>query len=619
MSNPSSRFSLLSLSALGIVFGDIGTSPLYAYKTVLILAGCAPNTQTILGSVSLIVWTLMMITSIKYISLAMRMDNDGEGGILALMFLLGLKTKSRPTIVVIGLMGAALIYGDGAMTPSISVLSALEGLHIISPSFEVFILPSAIIILILLFAIQPKGTANIGAAFGPIMAIWFCTIGLLGVYGVIQHPSIMVALNPMYGLSYLFTHGSTGFLLLGGVFLCVTGAEALYADMGHFGAKAIRTAWFWVVFPCLILNYLGQAALVLDGVSIEHNIFYTLCPREFLIPLVLLATIATIIASQSIITGVFSMTRQAIKMGWLPRLRIIQTSSLGVGQIYVGAANWLLMFATLGVTIGFASSNELASAYGIAVSATMLLTSVLLFTALREVWHWGVIKAGVISGLFILIDGAFLGSNLLKFTHGGYVPIMLAIFIVSIMTIWHKGIRSISVRLREKNISLEMFMDNIKKEHLSRVPGTAVFMTRSDVIPPAVMIWHVKKNHVLHQQVFILTVNTLSIPWCKKNNRLSAKELGSNVWRIVVNYGFMEQPNIPHVLENLNAYGYDIHLTDMTYYLGHETIIPRENGSLIRLCINNIFAFMHRNAFPAGQYLRLPPDAILEIGRQINI
>ena len=432
------RLALLSLSALGIVFGDIGTSPLYTLKTVLTLIGDNLDKNAVLGSLSLIVWTLIIVTTIKYVNFAMRIDNDGEGGILALMSMLGVKLHTSPIIVAVGLFGAALIYGDGAITPAISVLSALEGLNIITPAFTPYVLPASVLILIALFAIQFKGTSKIGKAFGPVMGIWFLTLGILGIWGIVQHPSVLEALNPYYGLIYLLSHGFKGFLVLGGVFLCVTGAEALYADMGHFGAKPIRLAWSVLVFPSLVLNYAGQAALVLEGVPLSDNIFYRLCPPILLIPLVLLATIATIIASQSIISGTFSMTRQAIQLGWLPRLRITQTSSEGYGQIYIGVANWMLMIATVGLTIGFGKSDNLAAAYGIAVSATMLATSALLFIALREVWHWGVLRAGIITGLFLTIDTAFFTANLSKFMEGGYVPIVFAIFVYAIMLIWHK-------------------------------------------------------------------------------------------------------------------------------------------------------------------------------------
>ncbi|HVX76096.1 MAG TPA: KUP/HAK/KT family potassium transporter, partial [Bradyrhizobium sp.] len=423
---------LLGLTALGIVFGDIGTSPLYTFKTILGTAAKPSDPATVLGALSLVLWTLFIITTVKYVLFAMRVDNDGEGGILALMALLGVKKRHRPTIVAVGLFGAALIYGDGAITPAISVLSALEGLNQVTPSLQAYVVPIAVAILLALFGIQSQGTARIGHWFGPVMLIWFLTMALLGIGGIAKHPAVFAAINPYYGLSYLFSHGATGFLVLGAVFLCVTGAEALYADMGHFGSGPIKLSWFAIVFPSLILNYAGQAALVLDGTQTNGNIFYRLCPDMLLIPLIVLATVATIIASQSIITGAFSMTRQAIQLGWLPRLRIKQTSSEGYGQIYVGLVNWLLMIVTVALTIGFGKSDNLAAAYGLAVSLTMLMTSALLFIAMREIWQWSLFAAGAIAACFLAIDGAFFLANLTKIAEGGYVPLMLAICVYAV-------------------------------------------------------------------------------------------------------------------------------------------------------------------------------------------
>lgn len=617
-SNPTWR--ALSLSALGIVFGDIGTSPLYTFKTVILLAGGGtPDANTVMGSVSLIIWTLIMIASVKYINFALRIDNDGEGGILALMSLLSLKLKQRPVITAVGLLGAALIYGDGAITPAISVLSAIEGMEILSPSLKHYILPTAITILILLFAIQPKGTASIGKAFGPVMALWFLTIGVLGAWGVVQHPSILATINPMYGMSFLFSNGTTGFFILCGVFLCVTGAEALYADLGHFGAKPIRYAWFGLVFPSLMFNYLGQAALVLEGASTEHNIFYMLCPSGLLLPLIVLATVATIIASQSIITGAFSMTRQAMQLGWLPRLRVTQTSSEGYGQIYIGVVNWLLMLATLGLTIGFGNSENLAAAYGIAVSTTMLLTTVLLFIALRKVWKWNLIKSGIVAGLFMVVDASFFAANLTKFANGGYIPITFALLIYFIMTIWHKGYRSIATKHKGKDITVEDFLESIQKEGVVRVPQTAVFLTSREQAIPPIMVWHVKKNHVLQDKVIILKINNVSIPWCQRTDQFQIEEVAKGIWHAEANYGFMETPNIPKLLKNLQTQGYDINVKDITYYIGHETLIIRDDSTIWAKYMKVVFAFMYRNSLPTSDYFRLPAESVFEIGRRIEI
>jgi len=611
----------LSLSALGVVFGDIGTSPLYTLKTVLALTGANPSQAATLGALSLIVWTLVMVTTVKYVSFAMRIDNDGEGGILALMSLLGVRLHSRPFIVVIGLLGASLIYGDGAVTPAISVLSAIEGIKIVDPDFAPYVLPTSVIILIGLFLIQPQGTARIGKAFGPIMLLWFAVIGLLGIYGISRHPSVFVAINPLCGLSYLFSGGWGGFLVLGSVFLCVTGAEALYADMGHFGAKPIRFAWSWIVFPSLILNYAGQAAIVMEGASLSDNIFFRLCPASCMIPMVMLSTVATIIASQSIITGAFSMTRQAIQLGWLPRLQIRQTSEEGYGQIYVGAVNWILMLITVGLAIGFGKSDNLAAAYGIAVSATMLATSFLLFIAMREIWQWSVIKAGTVAGVFILIDAAFFTSNLSKFLAGGYVPVLLAIMVYGVMYIWHRGAAAVAIRLQETVVPIGKFMQSLVDNQVPRVKGTAVFMTRTQEDAPPIMVWHLKHNRSLHEQLFVLTVVTGSVPYIKDEGRISVKQIAPDFWRATARYGFMEHPDIPALLKQAHhSHGCTLDLSDVTYYIGHETVIMAEDDkNALPAWIELPFAFMQRNCLHVSDYFKLPSDRLVEIGRQISV
>jgi len=604
---------------LGVVFGDIGTSPLYTLKTVLALTGGKPDPAIILGALSLVIWTLIIVTSIKYVSFAMRFDNEGEGGILALMSLLIAKLKPRPVIVAFGLLGAALIYGDGAITPAISVLSAVEGLNIVAPSFAAYVLPVSVLILAALFSIQSQGTARIGRAFGPIMLIWFATIALLGIWGVVQHPSVLLAINPTYGLSYLFSHGASGFLVLGGVFLCVTGAEALYADMGHFGARPIRLAWSVLVFPSLVLNYAGQAALVLEGAPTSDNIFYRLCPSVLLIPFVLLATIATIIASQSVITGAFSMTRQAIQLGWLPRLRITQTSAQGYGQIYVGAVNWMLMIVTCGLTTVFGKSGNLAAAYGIAVSATMLATGALLFIAMREIWGWSMARAGTVAGAFLVVDMAFCTANLSKIASGGYVPLMLAAFVYGAMLIWHRGAEAVSVRLQEAVVPVGTFVENVSQGRIPRVPGTAVFLTRTKRDVPPVMVWHLKHNRALHERLFVLTVDTEPVPWIGSAGRLTVAEIAPNFWRASAQYGFMERPDIPALLRQAHAGGCGIDLPDITYYVGHETVIARDDGMGVPKWLEAPFAFMQRNSVHVSDYFRVPSEMLVEIGRQISI
>ena len=616
---PQGKLPVLALSALGIVFGDIGTSPLYTFKTILGTADTASDPGTVLGALSLVLWTLFIITSIKYVSFAMRVDNDGEGGILALMALLGVKKQQRPTIVAVGLFGAALIYGDGAITPAISVLSALEGLNMATPALQPYVVPAAVAILLGLFAIQSQGTATIGRFFGPVMMLWFLVMAVMGISGIVQHPTVFAALNPVYGLSYLFSHGLTGFLVLGAVFLCVTGAEALYADMGHFGSGPIKMAWFAVVFPSLILNYAGQAALVLEGAPTDGNIFFRLCPPMLLIPLIGLATIATIIASQSIITGAFSMTRQAIQLGWLPRLLIKQTSSEGYGQIYVGVVNWLLMIVTVGLTIGFGKSDNLAAAYGIAVSLTMLMTSALLFIAMREIWGWSMLAAGSVAACFLVVDSAFFLANLTKIAEGGYVPLLLAISVYGVMWIWHRGAAAISVRMHEALIPVPEFMARIAAKNIPRVPGTAVFLTRTEQDTPPVMIWHVRHNRALHEHVFVLRVEIQSVPWVSSRNRIAISEVAPNFWRADARFGFMERPHIPELLTTSKSLGCTVDLGDVTYYVGHETVVGREDGLGMPAWQERFFAVMERNAVHVSDFFSLPNDQVVEIGRQVSI
>jgi KUP system potassium uptake protein len=616
---PQGRLPLLSLSALGVVFGDIGTSPLYTFKAILGATDASPNAGVVLGVLSLVLWTLFIITTVKYVSFAMRVDNDGEGGILALMALLGVKKQHRPTIVAVGLFGAALIYGDGAITPAISVLSALEGLNMATPALQPYVVPTAVAILVALFAIQSQGTAAIGRFFGPVMLVWFLVMAVMGISGIVRHPAVFAALNPVYGLSYLFSNGATGFLVLGAVFLCVTGAEALYADMGHFGRAPIKLAWFAVVFPSLILNYAGQAALVLEGAPTDGNIFFRLCPPVLLIPLIVLATVATIIASQSIITGAFSMTRQAIQLGWLPRLRIKQTSSEGYGQIYVGVVNWLLMIVTVALTIGFGKSDNLASAYGIAVSLTMLMTSALLFIAMREIWGWSLLAAGSAAAFFFVIDSAFFLANLTKIAEGGYIPLILAISVYGVMWIWHRGAAAVSERMHEALIPIPEFMARIAEKKIPRVPGTAVFPTRTERDTPPVMVWHVKHNRALHEHLFVLRVEIMSVPWVASRNRMTIENAAPNYWRAYARFGFMERPHIPELLATSKALGCTIDLDDVTYYVGRETVVSREDGLGLPAWQERIFAVMERNAVHVSDFFHLPSDQVVEIGRQVAI
>lgn len=615
----SGSLGALSIQALGVVFGDIATSPLYTLKTVLDLTGAHPGKAAVLGSLSLIVWTLLIITSIKYVNIAMRIDNDGEGGILALMSLLTRGPVKRAFIVACGLMGAALIYGDGAITPAISVLSALEGLNIVSPAFHPYVLPGSIAILLVLFVIQRQGTAKIGGAFGPIMLTWLLAIAALGVMGILRHPAVLWALDPRYGLYYLLHGGMTSFLVLGGVFLCVTGAEALYADMGHFGPRPIRFSWMAVVLPALLLNYAGQAAIVLAGAPTADNIFYQLCPDAWRMPLIILATAATIIASQAIITGAFSMTRQAIQLGWMPRLPITQTSAHGYGQIYVGPVNWLLMLATLGLVLGFRSSDNLASAYGIAVSGTMLLTSFLLFHALREVWKWSLPLSLAIMAPLALIDATFLSANLAKVLSGGYVPVLLALTVYSIMWVWHTGTTAVHQRIAASLKPIDGFIADLKKNEIPRVPGTAVFLTRAKTQTPPVLEWYVRHARALHQHVFILCIVTEPTPWSRYVDRLKMEYFPTGFTRAIARFGFMERPDVPALLREAALDGCTLDLQDVTFFVGHETIVARGPGMGLPRLIETAFAFMQRNAMHATDYFHVPHDAVVEIGREIAI
>ncbi len=609
----------MGVAALGIVFGDIGTSPLYTLKTAFDYLHGDATPERVLGILSLVIWTLFLITSIKYVTVAMSIDNDGEGGILALMSLLGIKQRRRPLIVVLGLLGAALIYGDGAITPAISVLSALEGLDIAAPAVHHYVVPAAVAILVALFAVQPLGTSRIGTAFGPIMLLWFATIGALGLWGIAQHPAVLQAINPYYGARLIATNGFSGFLVLGGIFLCVTGAEALYADMGHFGKGPIRIAWSWIVFPCLVLNYAGQCAIALRGESIENNIFYRLCPEPLLIPLVVLATVATIIASQSIITGAFSMTRQAIQLGWLPRLHITQTSEKGYGQIYVGVVNWLLMAVTIMLTVLFHRSDDLAAAYGIAVSLTMLMTSFLLFIAMREMWQWRLATSIAVAGLFVVVDAGFFAANSVKIADGGYVPLLLAAIVYGLMLIWHRGSAAVAHRLEQTPLSVAEFLADLKARGVPRVPGTAVFLTRTASGVPPVMIWHLRHNRALHQRVVVLRVLTKSRPRVVWPESMAVVQEGENFWRVTAHFGFIQRPDIPLLLKEAQQRGCQAPLDDVVYYVGHENILHRRHGAALPHWQEMIFAAMVRNSSHVTDYFRLPTQQVVEIGRQISI
>jgi KUP system potassium uptake protein len=618
---PTPSVPALSLAALGVVFGDIGTSPLYTLKTVLdVTGGSHSDPASILGALSLILWTLIIVTSLKYVVLAMHLDNDGEGGIFALMALLRRTHGRQPLLLFTGLFGAALVYGDAAITPAISVLSALEGLNIVAPHLEQYVLPAAVVILFALFAVQRQGTARIGRLLGPVMLIWFVTISLLGLWGIARHPAVLWALNPAVGLRYLFSgDGVATLLVVGGVFLCVTGAEALYADLGHFGRRPIQLAWSGLVFPALVLNYAGQAAYVLSGAPIEGNIFYHLCPPSLLPPLVILATVATVIASQAVITGAFSMTRQGIQLGLLPRLRIIQTSAEGYGQIYLPAVNWLLVMVTLGLAMIFGSSSNLAAAYGIAVSATMLATTVLLSVAMREVWHWPLPAVIAIGIGFAAVDAGFLSANALKIAQGGWVPLMFGAAICGVMLIWRTGNAAIQRQVDEMQIPIGDIVAQIERGRVQRVPGTAVFVARLTRDIPPVVVWHLRHIRSLHDSIVIVNVVTELVPYVADEKRTEVREIAPRMWRVHVHYGFMEQPDLPALLQRAHDRGYPVDPANVTYFIGRETVVPSDDGKGLPRLVEGAFAFLLRNSSEAIQYFRLPRDMVVEIGRQFAI
>jgi len=615
---PTGSLSALSLAALGVVYGDIGTSPLYTLKIVLEATGTQPGPEAVLGALSLIVWTLIIITTVKYIGLALRVDNEGEGGVLALMALLSRK-PGRRLVLLIGMFGAALVYGDCALTPAISVLSALEGLDVIAPGLDRFVLPGTVVILAALFAVQQRGTADIGQFLGPVMAIWFAVLALLGLWGIAHYPAVLWAINPALGLRYLFAGGGNVMLVLGGVFLCVTGAEALYADLGHFGRAPIRLGWC-VVFPALVLNYAGQAAIVLAGEPVEGSLFFRLCPAPvLLLPLVVLATVATAVASQAVITGAFSMTRQAIQLGCLPRLRILQTSAAGYGQIYVPAVNWLLMAATLTLAITFKTSDNLAAAYGIAVSADMVVTTFLLSIALREIWGLPLPAVIGIGAGFATVEGGFLSANLLKFTEGGWVPALLAIVIFALMRIWQMGIAAVQKLADEMQIPIEDIVAQITRGGISHVPGTAIFVARVTRDIPPLVFWHLRHIRSLHDSVFIVNVITELIPYVAEENRTEVREIAPQIWRVHAHYGFMEQPDLPALLDLARDRGYPVDPSKVTWFIGRETIVRREDGKGLPWFIETVASFLSRNSSEAVEYFRLPRDDVVEIGRQFAI
>ena len=606
------------LGALGVVYGDIGTSPLYTLKATLAIAGSA-TPEVAYGMLSLIFWTLIITTSIKYVSLVMRADNDGEGGILALMANLAIKGRERKGLVAMGILGAALLYGDGAITPAISVLSALEGLKGPAPALSHYILPMAVLVLLALFALQHKGTAAIGRIFGPVMALWFLSIGVLGAIGVGEHPSVLRALDPRYGVQFLASHGFAGFTVLGAVFLCATGAEALYADMGHFGARPIRVSWYAIVLPMLLMNYAGQTALVATGqVPPGANPFFLLAPGWLQLPLVALATAATIIASQAIISGVFSMTRQAIQLGLCPRLNVTQTSGAGYGQIYVGTVNWLLMAFTVGLALSFGSSDNLAAAYGIAVSVTMLLTTLLLYRMMRERWHWMRSLAIPVAGSLALVDAAFVSANMTKFLDGGWVPLVAAAMMFLVMEAWRSGRIAMIEELERETLPLGTFIESM--EHEEKVQGTGVYLSRRTDVVPVAMLHSAKHFHVIHSRNVILHVQTAHVPRVPREKRAEVKDLGNACYHLILHYGFMQQPDIPAALERIAVGGAGFDMMDTSFFASQLSVgAAGRNDRRVNPVFRALFTWMLRNEADATEFFHIPPNRIVEMGARIEI
>ena len=617
--------AVLTLGALGVVYGDIGTSPLYALRECFVGGRSLPPTeQNVLGILSLIFWSLLLIVSFKYLSIILRATNKGEGGILALMALAFPKQspgagRRRALLIGLGVFGAALLYGDGMITPSITVLSAIEGLKVATPAFERFIIPLTIVTLIALFAAQKRGTGRVGAVFGPIMIVWFLALAALGVDGIRKAPRVLLSLDPLHGLRFLYAHGWDGFVVLGAVFLAVTGAEALYADVGHFGARPIRIAWFSVVLPGLFLNYLGQGAIILHDPNAIENPFYLLAPHWALYPLVGLATAAGVIASQALISGAFSLTIQAIQLGYLPRMAVKHTSSLERGQIYLPHVNWALMMACIGLVLGFQSSSNMAAAYGIAVTLTMLSTTVLFYFAARRVWEWSVLQAGSLCAIFLVIEGAFFAANLLKVLNGGWFPLAMGLIIFILMATWKRGRQLVWDKLRPAAMPLEMFLDDVEKsKNLVRVQGTALFMTANPEGTPIALLHNLKHNKVLHQRNLILTIVTDEVPVVSVSKRVEIEKLAAGFHRLIAHYGFMEEPNVPELLAAAALEGEKVDLNRTTFFLSRETIVPNKSVSMVRWR-QWLFALMSRNAQSASSFYRIPANRVVELGMQVEI
>ena len=622
MSTTKSSTAALTLAAIGVVYGDIGTSVLYAVKEVF-GSGHVPFTQAnVYGILSILFWTLTVIVSLKYVVLVLRADNHGEGGLVAMLALASQSVKDRPQLraglLAAGIFGTSLFYGDGVITPAISVLSAVEGLEVVSPHFKRFVLPLTLLVLFCLFVVQKRGTAGIGRFFGPITLVWMLSIALLGVAQIVHHPEILAALSPHYALGFLWSQPGTSFIILGAVVLCVTGAEALYADLGHFGKRPIRIAWFTVVMPALVLNYFGQGALLLAEPEAVKNPFFMMAPDWALLPLVGLATLATVIASQALITGAFSVTKQVIQLGYLPRLNILHTSVHDKGQIYIPFVNWGLFVAIVLAVGMFRSSSNLAAAYGIAVTLDMLITTVLTFFVLRYGWRYPLVLCAASTGCFFVIDLAFFSSNLLKLFQGGWFPLLIGGAVFTLMMTWKRGRQLLNDKLLSDAIDLRSFLDAVFVSPPTRVEGTAVFLSAEQGVVPNALLHNLKHNKVLHAQNLFVTVCNHEEPWVGLDRRLQIEALGHDCWQVTIHYGFKNDPDVPRALQLLRGHGCAVEPMTTSYFLSRDTVSPSFGGGMAPWR-EKLFAQMHRNASAAADFLHLPNNAVVELGSKIEL
>jgi KUP system potassium uptake protein len=614
----------LTVAALGIVFGDIGTSPLYAVRETFSPDHGIPLTHdSILGGVSTMFWALMIVVSLKYVVLIMRADNRGEGGIMALIALAASGVRERPhwrrPLMLIGLVGAALFYGDAVLTPAISVLSAVEGLHIGTTMFDPYVVPIAVGVLLGLFAFQSRGTAAVGRFFGPITMLWFIAIGAAGIYGIVRAPEIFAALNPLHAFSFLTAHGAASFVVLGAVVLAVTGAEALYADMGHFGKGAVRIGWFSLVAPALVLNYFGQGALLMAQPQAVSNPFYLLLPGWALYPMIALATAATVIASQAVISGAYSITRQAVQLGFLPRINVVHTSAREMGQIYIPAINWTLCAAVIAAVIGFGSSSRLAGAYGVAVTATMMVDTLLTFFVIRYRWNYPLALCILATGFFLVIDLGFFSSTLLKIRDGGWFPLLIGLCMFVVMSTWRRGREILFARLRASSVPLEGFLESLFADPPQRAAGTAVFLTATPEVTPHALLHNLNHNKVLHERVVFLTVDIREEPWVSGKERVTCQKLGHGCWRVRVSYGFLERPDITRALKQCAGAGLEIDMMETSFFLSREKIVPIAGGRAMMLWRDRLFATMARNAGSIVDFFNIPPNRVIELGSRIEI